>query len=144
MLLHAATPRLECSHGSDDWLATSAAKSLARLYRSAASIAEHKFLPWDSPTTHTSQQMIRKLWPRVPFECYQDSVEPSFDHNAFLRMELSPQNEKAARQQGDLFFSRENSSNRGFRIRRNFLTKSYGPKKGGVKQFLSNKCLCFQ
>jgi hypothetical protein len=46
MLLHATTPRLERSHGSDDWLATSAAKSLARLYRGAASIAEHKFLPW--------------------------------------------------------------------------------------------------
>jgi hypothetical protein len=54
------------------------------------------------------------------------------------------QNEKAARQQGDLFFSRENSSNRGFKIRRNFLPKSYGPKKEGVKQFLANKCLCFQ
>ena len=41
-------------------------------------------------------------------------------------------------------FSRENSSNRGFRFRRNFLPKSYGPKKGGVKRFLSNKCLCCQ
>jgi hypothetical protein len=53
-------------------------------------------------------------------------------------------NEKAARQQGDLFFSRENSSNGGCKFRQNFLPKSYGPKKQGVKQFLSNKCLYFQ
>jgi hypothetical protein len=43
-------------------------------------------------------------------------------------------NEKAARQLGDLLFSRENSSNGGLDFRQNFLvTKSYEPKKQGVK-----------
>ena len=55
-----------------------------------------------------------------------------------------PQNEKATRQQGDLFFSRENSSNGGLDSVKTFCTKSYEPKKGGVKQFLGNKCLSFQ
>jgi hypothetical protein len=54
------------------------------------------------------------------------------------------QNEKATRQQGDLFFSRENSSNGGLDSVKTFCTKSYEPKKGGVKQFLGNKCLSFQ
>jgi hypothetical protein len=53
------------------------------------------------------------------------------------------QNEKAARQQGGLIFSRENSSNGGKAVK-TFWTKSYEPKKGGVKQFLGNKCLYFQ
>jgi hypothetical protein len=53
-------------------------------------------------------------------------------------------NEKATRQQGDLLFSRENSSNGGLNSVKTFWTKSYGPKKGGVKQFLGNKCLWFQ
>jgi hypothetical protein len=54
----------------------------------------------------------------------------------------SPQNEKAARQLGDLLFSRENSSNGGIDFRQNFLvTKSYEPKKQGVKRFLGNKCI---
>jgi hypothetical protein len=53
------------------------------------------------------------------------------------------ENEKAARQQGDLLFSRENSSNGGLDSVKTFWTKSYEPKKQGVKQFLVNKCLCF-
>ena len=55
-----------------------------------------------------------------------------------------PENEKATRQQGGLFFSRENSSNGGLDSVKTFWTKSYEPKKGGVKQFLVNKCLYFQ
>jgi len=54
------------------------------------------------------------------------------------------QNEKAARQRGDLLFSRENSSNGGLSSVKTFWTKSYEPKKRGVKQFLGNKCLYFQ
>ena len=30
------------------------------------------------------------------------------------------------------------------KVRQNFLAKSYEPKKGGVKEILDNKCLCFQ
>jgi hypothetical protein len=41
------------------------------------------------------------------------------------------------------FSFRENSSN-GAKNRQNFLAKSYEPKKGGVKEFLGNKYLCFQ
>jgi hypothetical protein len=44
---------------------------------------------------------------------------------------------------GVAFSFRENSSN-GAKIRQNFLAKSYEPKKGGVKEFLGNKYLCFQ
>jgi hypothetical protein len=53
------------------------------------------------------------------------------------------ENKKATRQLGWPFLSRENSSNGG-QGRQNFLAKSYGPKKGGVKRFLENKYLCFQ
>jgi hypothetical protein len=56
---------------------------------------------------------------------------------------LREQNEKATRQQGGLFFSRENSSNGGKAVK-TFWIKSYEPKKEGVKQFLGNKCLWFQ
>jgi hypothetical protein len=41
------------------------------------------------------------------------------------------------------FRFRENSPNGG-QGRQNFLAKSYGPKKGGVKRFLENKYLCYQ
>jgi hypothetical protein len=54
---------------------------------------------------------------------------------------FTKQTKKAARQQGGLLFTRENSSNGGKKSRQNFLAKSYGPKKGGVKRFLVNKCL---
>src|ERR1700751_5433311 len=40
--------------------------------------------------------------------------------------------------------SRENSSNGRSKSRQNFLAKSYESKNRGVKQFLGNKCLCFQ
>jgi hypothetical protein len=53
---------------------------------------------------------------------------------------LASKNEKTTRQQGGLLFSRENSSNGGKAVK-TFCTKSYGPKKGGVKLFLGNKCL---
>jgi hypothetical protein len=53
------------------------------------------------------------------------------------------ENEKAARQLGQPFLSRENSSN-GDQNRQNFLAKSYEPKKGGVKKYLGNKHLHFQ
>jgi hypothetical protein len=51
---------------------------------------------------------------------------------------IEVENEKAARQLGQPFLSRENSSN-GDQNRQNFLAKSYEPKKGGVKKFLGNK-----
>jgi hypothetical protein len=53
------------------------------------------------------------------------------------------ENEKAARQLGQPFLSRENSSN-GDQNRQNFLAKSYEPKKGSVKKYLGNKRLYFQ
>jgi hypothetical protein len=53
------------------------------------------------------------------------------------------QNEKATRQLGQPFLSRENSSN-GDQNRQNFLAKSYESKKGGVKKYLGNKQLYFQ
>jgi hypothetical protein len=53
------------------------------------------------------------------------------------------ENEKATRQLGWPFLSRENSSNGG-QGRQNFPAKSYGPKKGGVKRFLENKYLYYQ
>jgi hypothetical protein len=56
---------------------------------------------------------------------------------------MRAQNEKAARQLGQPFLSRENSSN-GDQNRQNFLAKSYEPKKGGVKKYLGNKHLHFQ
>jgi hypothetical protein len=58
-------------------------------------------------------------------------------------MRIGDTNEKVARQLGDLFFSRENSSNGGKAVK-TFRTKSYESKKGGVKQYLGNKCLYFQ
>jgi hypothetical protein len=42
------------------------------------------------------------------------------------------------------FLSRENSPNGGSKSHQNFLAKSYWPLKGSVKEFLQNKCLCFQ
>jgi hypothetical protein len=48
-------------------------------------------------------------------------------------------NEKAARQRGRPFLSRENSSNGGCLFRQNFLAKSYEPQIRGVKRFLGIK-----
>jgi hypothetical protein len=45
-------------------------------------------------------------------------------------------NEKATRQQGGLFFSRENSSNGALKSVKTFWDKSYESKNGGVKGFL--------
>jgi hypothetical protein len=56
------------------------------------------------------------------------------------RPTILTQNEKATRQLGQPFLSRENSSN-GDQNRQNFLAKSYEPKKGGVKKYLGNKQL---
>jgi len=55
----------------------------------------------------------------------------------------SPLEQKGHPGKGVAFSFRENSSN-GAKIRQNFLAKSYEPKKGGVKEFLGNKYLCFQ
>jgi hypothetical protein len=54
------------------------------------------------------------------------------------------ENEKAARQQGSLSFSRENSSNGGKKPSKLFWTKSYESKKQSVKRFLGNELLYFQ
>ena len=51
--------------------------------------------------------------------------------------------EKAARQLGGLLFQGRIVLTEG-KFRQNFLAKSYEPKKGGVKEFLDNKGLCFQ
>jgi hypothetical protein len=51
-------------------------------------------------------------------------------------------NEKATRQLSGLFFQGRIVLTEG-KIRQNFLAKSYGPKKGGVKEILDIKCLCF-
>jgi len=59
--------------------------------------------------------------------------------NRFTKQTKKPPGNRAA-----FSFTRENSSNGGKKSRQNFLAKSYGPKKGGVKQFLLNKCLLFQ
>src|SRR3981081_4631904 len=53
-------------------------------------------------------------------------------------------NKKATRQRGRPPFTRENSSNGGEKSRQYFLGKEYESKNQSVKQFLGNKCLCFQ
>jgi hypothetical protein len=53
-------------------------------------------------------------------------------------------NEKAARQRGRPFLSRENSSIGGCFFRQNFLAKSYEPQIRGVKRFLGIKYVYFQ
>ena len=53
------------------------------------------------------------------------------------------QNEKATRQLGGLFFQGRIVLTEG-KVRQNFLAKSYGSKKGGVKGFFNIKCLIFQ
>ena len=60
-----------------------------------------------------------------------------------LRAWIEPQNEKATRQLGGLFFQGRIVLTEG-KVRQNFLAKSYGPKKGGVKRFFNIKCLVFQ
>jgi hypothetical protein len=57
---------------------------------------------------------------------------------AFRMRRPYDENEKATRQLGQPFLSRENSSN-GDQSRQNFLAKSYESKKGGVKKYLGNK-----
>jgi hypothetical protein len=52
-------------------------------------------------------------------------------------------NEKATRQQGGLFFLRENSSN-GDLNRQNFLAKSYEPQTGVSSNFLGNNVFVFR
>jgi hypothetical protein len=66
------------------------------------------------------------------------STRTSYASAHSLRSEI--ENEKAARQLGQPFLSRENSSN-GDQNRQNFLAKSYEAKKGGVKKYLRNKQL---
>jgi hypothetical protein len=56
---------------------------------------------------------------------------------------LKKQTKRPPRQKGGLFFQGRIVLTEG-KVRQNFLAKSYGPKKGGVKEILDNKCLCFQ
>jgi hypothetical protein len=56
--------------------------------------------------------------------------------------EARTEKEKAARQLGGLFIQGRIVLTEG-KVRQNFLAKSYEPKKGGVKEFFDNKCLCF-
>ena len=61
------------------------------------------------------------------------------------RLEQSAiENEKAIRQRGWPFLSRENSSNGGSKTIRTFWQKSYGAWKASVKEFLHIKHICFQ
>jgi hypothetical protein len=55
-----------------------------------------------------------------------------------------PQTKRPPGNRATFSFSRENSSNGGLESVKTFWIKSYEPKKGGVKQFLGNKCLYFQ
>src|SRR5208282_4098895 len=111
--LHAPGALLHHRHRPYDLLAALAAKCLARLHCRATSIAEHDFLRAHS-YLETSlpnisvQQMIRKARARVQSKCLR--LELSFSYLLQVRTQASP-NEKATRQQGGLFFSRENSSN---------------------------------
>jgi hypothetical protein len=52
--------------------------------------------------------------------------------------------EKAVRQQDGLFFQGRIVPTEFEKDHQNFLAKSYWPAKGSVKEFLENRCLCFQ
>src|SRR6476660_5564112 len=56
---------------------------------------------------------------------------------------VSKQTKRPPRKKGGLFFQGRIVLTEG-KIRQNFLAESYGPKKGGVKEILDIKCLCFQ
>jgi hypothetical protein len=150
---------LQGRHRSHDLLPALAAERLSRLHRGAASIAEHLFLHAEIvnaeivrrccffATTHLatthwltdSTQYTRKSSAEslvVGAEFYSRVVVCGV--NRFTKQKKPPGNRAAS------LFTRENSSNGGKKSRQNFLAKSYGPKKGGVKQFLVNKCLYFQ
>jgi hypothetical protein len=58
-------------------------------------------------------------------------------------MKAATKTKRPPRQKGGLFFQGRIVLTEG-KVRQNFLAKSYGPKKGGVKEILDNKCLCFQ
>jgi len=61
----------------------------------------------------------------------------------FIPTQTTNQNEKAARQLGGLFFQGRIVLTEG-KFRQNFLAKSYGSKKSGVKRILNIKCVSFQ
>jgi hypothetical protein len=53
-------------------------------------------------------------------------------------------NEKAVRQQDGLLFQGRIVPTEFKKDHQNFLAKSYWAAKGSVKEFLENKCICFQ
>jgi hypothetical protein len=53
-------------------------------------------------------------------------------------------NEKAVRQQDGLLFQGRIVPTEFRKDHQNFLAKSYWAAKGSVKEFLENKCFCFQ
>jgi hypothetical protein len=60
------------------------------------------------------------------------------------RKKQSEENEKAVRQQDGLLFQGRIVPTEFRKDHQNFLAKSYWAAKGSVKEFLDNKCFCFQ
>src|SRR5208283_331030 len=98
MSQHAPGTKLHGGNRTHDLFATLAAKPLARLYRSTASIAEHDFLP--------RSFYRRRLQTTQQIDTEMKSVEskPLDYRSANQPIRFQAQNEKATRQQGDLFF----------------------------------------
>src|SRR5690349_14377899 len=71
------------------------------------------------------------------------TVLPSRRNNPRDRNRRRNKTKRPPRQQGGLFFQGRIVLTEG-KVRQNFLAKSYGPKKGGVKEILDIKCFCFQ
>jgi hypothetical protein len=61
-----------------------------------------------------------------------------------LWSEATETNEKAVRQLDGLFFQGRIVPTEVQKDHQNFLAKSYWAAKASVKEFLQNKCLCFQ
>jgi hypothetical protein len=140
---------------TDHLFTAPAAKSLPRLHRRPASITEHRSPPAASrkvrylaPNIFGKSSTDRSFYDDLPTIDLPmidlpiiDTLIPAPSSTDLLSEPRA--NEKAARQLGGLFFSRENSSNGGKAVK-TFWRKSYEPKKRGVKHFLEIKVLYFQ
>src|ERR1700740_2351015 len=94
-------------------------------------------------TTHHAQLCAHKIseW-LTRFE--EDRGKPTTNKDCRLETDdWRLRTKRPPRQKGGLFFQGRIVLTEG-KVRQNFLAKSYGPKKGGVKEILDNKCLCFQ
>jgi len=92
-----------------------------------------------SPPEPAAQHTIPNRWyanckPEFSWKCLFGSNSSPLRSASRVCRSIE-QNEKATRQLGGLLFSRENSSNGGKAVK-TFCTKSYEPKKQGVKRIL--------